>query len=749
MRVGPSQILLAPVIVGIMASIGQAQTAVLPVLPATFVRSEDGQSTIRAVRLKEPLTLNGRLDEAIYNTVEPATGFLHENPISGEPAKEQTQVWVFFDDRNVYVALRCLDSQPDTIVANEMRRDAQTIWTLSDNVIIIFDTFYDRRSGFAFQTNPLGAVRDALVTGENSISYDWNTVWDVRSQRFDRGWSTEISIPFKSLRYPPTTGSTPQVWGFAAQRMKRGTNEQSTLAPAPSTYNASSAFRLSSAATLVGIEPPGAARNLELKPSLVSSVTTNRATSPPSSNQFDKSLAVDAKYGLTNSLTADFTYNTDFAQVEIDEQQVNLTRFSLFFPEKRDFFLEGQGVFDFAGTGGVNSQTDVPILFFSRRIGLNQGQPVPIRAGGRLTGRVGRTSIGFLNIGTAEAPAAGALGTNFLVTRIKRDIWRRSNIGLVATRRTPSLNGRSSNAVFGVDANLALFTNVQLNSYYARSTTTGLTGDEESYRGQFRYVADRYGLEVERMKIGAAFNPEVGYVRRPGVRRTYSYARFSPRPTSLRGVRKFGWDGFYDRFVLPDGSVQSRLARGAFRTEFDSGDSFFILYNANYEVLQTTFRIASGVALPQGRYRFNDIQTSLSLGPHRSVSGTISASKGEFYSGDHTSVGYGGRLNLSSQLAMEPRVSVDWVSLPQGDFTTTLAGARTIYTVSPRMFVSALVQYNSSLNTLETNARLRWEYQPGSDLYVVFTDGRDTADQRLATLVNRGFAVKFTRLFRF
>jgi hypothetical protein len=552
-----------------------------------------------------------------------------------------------------------------------------------------------------------------------------------------------MAIPFKSLRYPRGTS---QVWGINVLRAVRSKNEQSLLSPPPLTYGGSGLTRLSSAATLVGVEPPDASRNIELKPSLLAGVTTNRLASPPLSNDLDADVSLDAKYGITNDMTLDLTVKTDFAQIEIDEQQVNLTRFSLFFPEKRDFFLEGQSVFAFGGAGAFS--TDQPLLFFSRRVGLEQGQPVSIQGGARLTGRRGRTSIGVLDIRTDAAPSAGTPATNFFVARVRRDLLRRSSLGVIATRRTPSLTGHGSNQVYGADASLAFFANLQISAYYARSTTPGLTGDDESYRGQVRFAADTYGFEVESLKVGDAFNSEVGFVRRPDVRRTLASARVSPRPQGLRGVRQLTWEASYDRFVNGAGVLESRLAQGSFLVDFDSSDTLAISVRANYEFLTRPFRIARDVTIPVAGYRFSDFEASYMSGSQRTVSGSVSASGGAFYGGDHAAVSYNGRVRLSSQLAVEPRVSVDLVDVPQNRFTTTLAGARVVYTISPRMFLSALTQYNSSLNSLETNARFRWEYQPGSDIFVVYTDGRDTSGHRLAELANRSIAVKFTRLFR-
>ena len=318
-----------------------------PIAPDTIRRNEQGQATLRAVRLNQPLQMDGRLDEEIYLTVPPAGEFIQQLPTEGVPASEPTFVWVFFDDQNLYVSMRCVDSRPDLEVGSELRRDSRNI-TQGDNVTVVLDTFYDRRNGFFFQTSPLGALRDQAIANGQQIS-DWNTVWDARSSRFPDGWITEIVIPFKSLRY---RGAGPQVWGINIRRIVKWRNEISLLTAVPASYNLPGVSQMASAATLVGVEAPPAALNIELKPYVTSSLTTNQAVETPFSNVGDVAAGVDFKYGLTSSLTADVTVNTDFAQVEEDLQQVNLTRFSLFFPEKRDFFLEGQGTFNFGGVSG-------------------------------------------------------------------------------------------------------------------------------------------------------------------------------------------------------------------------------------------------------------------------------------------------------------------------------------------------------------------------------------------------------------
>jgi hypothetical protein len=716
-------------------------------LGSAAARAQDPEPvTMRAYRLTQPLVVDGLLDDAVYHTTEPAPKFLQQEPRVGELATEQTEMWVFFDDRNVYVSARMHDSEPDRMIADEMRRDASIYQ--NEHFVVIFDTFHDRRTGFFFQTNPLGAVRDALIVDENTANYDWNAVWDVKVHRDETGWTSEMVIPFKSLRYP--TGKE-QVWGINARRWERRINEHSLLSiTPPGTPPNNAVQRLANAATLVGMEVPPPAHNIELKPYGVSNLTTNRVSTPPVSNRFDRDIGIDAKYGITSNVTLDLTVNTDFAQVEIDEQQVNLTRFSLFFPEKRDFFLEGQGIFDFANTGGGGFRTpDAPIMFFSRRIGLDGGQPVPIKGGARLTGRLGKMSLGLLEIQTDEGPQGLTPATNFLVARVKRDVLRRSNIGLIATRRAPRSGAPGSNALLGVDTSLNLFENVQAGSYYARTNTPGLTGNDSSYRGYFRYVHDRYGLEAERMKVGEAFNPEVGYVPRPDITRTDLVARFSPRIRSVRSLRKLEWNTELERFVNGRRELETRVASGTFRIEFNSSDMLTATYRNDYEFVTAPFRISGGPLLPIGVYEFNEGVVQFNAGAQRPVSGRFTLTAGEFYSGHRRQFEYNGRVKVSSQLAFEPRILASRITLPDGAFTTKLLGARTTYTVTPRMFVSGLVQYNSSLNTVESNIRWRWEYQPGSDLFVVYTDGRDTFGPRSAALMNRGLAIKATRLLRF
>jgi TolB-like protein len=724
-----------------------------PVPPAVITRDNRGSATVRAVRIDRPLNIDGRLDEELYRIIPAASGFIQQEPHEGEPATEQTDTWVLFDDRNVYIVARCWDSQPERMVMNEMRRDMGAI-TQNENFSVVLDTFHDRRNGFFFQTTPLGAIRDQTFTDEGNQNTSWNTIWEAKTARFENGWTLELEIPFKSLRYK---GAGPQVWGINFRRMVRWKNEESYLTQVSAGWGNLAVFHVSAAGTLVGLETPAQSVNLEVKPYLAGTVTTDRVADDPFSNRLSRNAGFDFKYGLTRSLIADATINTDFAQIEEDVQQVNLTRFSLFFPEKRDFFLEGQGTFAFGTPIGATALVargggDAPTLFFSRRVGLSEGQSVPIIAGGRLNGTVGKFTVGALSIQTDDKPLAGAVATNFSAFRLKRSILRRSNIGVIATNRTPTADGIGSNQAFGVDANFGFFAGLTVSSYYARTRDeNGLAGDASSYRGRFEFASDRYGVSADHLMVGDRFNPEIGFVARSDFRRSTATARFSPRPASSRIVRRSVWESNFDYITDSRATrVENRQITGIWRLEFTNSDIWNIDYTRDFEFLPDDFEIADGVLVPTGAYNYQTVTTGYTFGQHRRLSGRLLVRAGTFYEGEKQEVTFTfGRASLSSRLNIEPGLSLNWVDLPQGSFKTRLMTARAIFTPSPRSLVSALFQYNAVERTLSSSVRLRWEYTGGSELFVVYSDNRNTPNSTTPGLLNRSVAVKITRLVRF
>ena len=394
---------------GSLSGLTLAETAPPPPIPPEVVsRNAAGQVTLRAVRLTEELSIDGVLDESIYRTVLPITDLVQLEPQAGAPATEKTEAWLLFDDTSFYVMVRCWDSAPESEwVANEMRRDSFNILN-NDSASFVIDTFYDRRNGIIFNVNPIGGRMDGQITNERDYNGDWNPIWNLQTGRFDGGWSFEAEIPFKSLRYRPGRA---QLWGFQLSRSIPRLNERDYLTRLDQGLSRGAIFQVSQAATLVGVETPDSTGLFEIKPYVIGDISSDLSASPAVLNQGSGNVGLDiVKYGITQNLTADFTVNTDFAQVEADEQQVNLTRFSLFFPEKREFFLENQGVFGFGGAGArdpFGGSAETPIMFYSRQIGLSDGREVPIVAGGRLTGRAGQYTLGFLNIQTNDEPVSG------------------------------------------------------------------------------------------------------------------------------------------------------------------------------------------------------------------------------------------------------------------------------------------------------------------------------------------------------
>jgi hypothetical protein len=737
-----------------------------PAPPAVIARDGSGRVTVRAVRLTTPLHIDGQLDEAIYTTVPPMSEFIQVEPAGGEAATEQTEAWVTFDTDHVYVALRCRDSHPERMVANEMRRDNNNMFQ-NEYVGILLDTFYDRQNAFYFATTPIGGRADGQITNEKQYNGDLNPIWDLAVGRFDGGWSAEFAIPFKSLRYRPGRA---QIWGFNVERFTKWKNEISFLTRLPVAMGNRAFMQISAAATLVGMEVPPPSMNLEIKPYATTNLTSDVTATPRVSNDLDGDAGLDLKYGVTQNLTADLTYNTDFAQVEADEQQVNLTRFSLFFPEKREFFLENQGTFAFGGAAGAfgGGAGDTPMLFYSRRIGLNQVEDggrvavVPIIGGGRLTGRLGRFSIGALDIQSDDEPVSGSQATNFSVVRVKRDVLRRSSIGAMYTGRSIGPSGGGRNDSYGVDGAFAFFDNLAFNTYWARTPaagrelaaadvpeTAGRRSDDTSYRLQADYAGDRYGVQLERLLVGNDFHPEVGFVRRRDMLRHFGQVRFSPRPRTIRQVRKFISTASFAHVENAAGRLESRSLDGEFAVQLQNSDQFIFHVTSAYEFLPQPFPIARGVTLPVGAYDFANLRAAYNFGKQRPVAGNVSIEQGTFYDGHKTTVGVSsGRVSFSTRVSAEPTLSVNKVDLLEGAFTTTLIGSRVTYTVTPRMFVSALLQYNSGNNAVAANVRLRWEYQPGSELFVVFNEQRDTFGSRFPTLTNRTVIVKINRLFR-
>ncbi len=764
-----SCVLLVLTAIALMPAAAQSPTVIVgppaPVAPAVITRDAAQHATVRAIKLSAPLKLDGVLDEVVYTREAPFGGLIQVAPDAGAPATERSDIWITYDDRSIYLSCRCYETSPPAEwIVNELRRDTGGLRN-NEHIGVLFDTFYDRRSGFAFYTNPLGARADYSIVDEGASNTDWNPVWTSKTGRFDGGWTVEMEIPFKSLRY---RAGLNQVWGMQIRRSVRHKNEWDYLTPVPRILAGPQALnRVSAGGTLVGLDLPETGKNIELKPYAVARTTTDRVRIPPISNSVGTEFGGDIKYGVTPNLTADLTVNTDFAQVEADEQQVNLTRFSLFFPEKRDFFLEGRGIFDFArggnGAFGGSGGADTPQLFYTRRIGLDNGSVVPINVGGRLTGKLGKFAIGLMNIGTSGDVASKADATNFTVLRLKRDVLQRSSIGAMLTNRSVGVSGRGTNTVYGLDGAFLLSQALTAGAYWAQTQTTGVSGEDQSYQGRLDYSVDRFGAKAEVLSVGRNFDPQIGFRRRSDITRSFGEVRFSPRPANQNVVRKFTGTASGEYVENSAGVVETRIWRGHFDTEFASSDVLGFDVTRNYEYLRRPFTPAgSPAAIAPGGYPFSDVALSYAFGAQRRASGTIRVQAGQFYDGSIRSVTIGpgstfstARIAVMQRLAVEPTFSITRIDRPTSSFTTRLMRARVDFGFTPLMFASGLIQWNSADRAFSTNMRFRWEYAPGSELFLVYTDERDVRDDRYATpttvrgLKNRALVVKINRLFRY
>ena len=720
---------------------------------------DEGRATVRATRVIQPLSIDGVLDEPFYQSTASIPHLIQSVPDVGAAPTERMEVWVGFDDDNVYVAARLWDSAPESEwAANEMRRDASTIRS-NDNFGVFLDTYYDRRNSVGLYVTPLGGFADLQITNEGSVNFDWNAVWDIRTGRFDGGWTVEIGIPFKTLRY---RGGREQTWGIQLRRFVVRKNEWSHLTALPLSVAGNGVggiMRISMYGTLVGIEAPPASRNIEVKPYAISGIQTDLTVDPAIEKDAYARAGLDIKYGITENLTADLTFNTDFAQVEVDEQQVNLTRFSLFFPEKREFFLESRGIFEFGRGGGGSGgfgRGGAPTLFYSRRIGLQGGEPIPILAGGRVTGKIGAVNVGALSIQADDEPSVGAESTNFTVVRLHRDIFARSGIGVLFGNRSQAVLSGGSNQTYGADASLSFLQDASLVGYYAKTRTRGLTGNDQSYQARLRYNGDEWGTQLDHLLVGDDFNPEIGFVQRRGFRQSSASVRWSPRPESIGWIRQLTFQGNFNYFENEQtGFVESRDAGGRFQIELENSDRFSVNFTDSYENLIQDTPI-SGAIIPAGRYSFRDVEVGYNFGSQRRISGNLSVRRGTFYTGEITSVRLDrARIEILPQLSVEPSVEFNWIDLPDqqafaGEFNQHVARTRVTYSLTPRTFLSGLVQYNSGTRRVSGNFRFRWEWAPGSEFFLVFTEERNTDIlDRWSAPLNRGLVIKVNRLFRF
>ncbi len=733
------------------ARVAAAQPMVPAPAPHTAAApSRAGRAGLATV-VATPPVIDGHLDEETWKSATPFDGFIQRESKEGEPSTERTEVRVLTDGQALYIGAWLYDKEPQGIVAGEKLRDV--ILTNSDYFAIILDTYLDKQNGFVFATTPAGVEYDGQVTREGEggavtqtgqtraqsgalggFNLNWDGSWKVATSVDANGWYAEFRIPFSTLRYG---GDTKQVWGMNMARSIRRKNEESLWSFVPRQF---SLYRLSRAGTLGGLTVP-VRRVATVTPYALSS--NSRAFATESKYRHPTEFGVDAKYGLTPSLTLDLTYNTDFAQVEVDEQRTNLTRFPLFFPEKRTFFLENAGIF----SAGTPQAVD---LFFTRRIGIDSlGNPVPILGGGRISGRVGGMTVGLLQIVTEDRGATKP-GNSYSVARVTKEIGRRSRLGLIGVQRLGLGNAPSTdhNRTYGVDGRLGLSDAVTVDAWAGKTETPGRGSDDIAFSSLASYTTRDWSNSVRVLQAGKDFNPEVGFLNRTG---GYRYLE----STVMRLIRNPAWTnvrqwnphmsyrGYYglDNY-FQSGQVHIDLTE----VTFNNGGRFGPEVNWYHEGLQRPFTIAPGVTLPAGNYNYFVYGFDWDTDPSRSFSLTTRGDFGPFYNG----IKNGGRVQFTYRkgAAFTSSLVLDYnnVRLNEGNFQRTLIGTRLGYNFTPKIFVNSLVQYNNQARAWTANARFGWLNTAGTGLFIVFNDGEE-ADSffRWVRPQARSVVLKYTR----
>ena len=693
---------------------------------------------VRAVRIQGEIKVDGVLDEPEWELAEPAVDFIQQKPILGTPATEPTEVRLLYDDRNLYVGVYCFDSRGRAgITVNDITKDFYTLD--SDGFQIVLDTYDDDRNSFLFATNPAAGRFDMQIGADGDAgNTSWDGVWFVETLISDEGWQAEMAIPFKTLRF--RQGDS-MIWGVNFERRVRSKFEDSHWAPLPPPFRMG---RVSLAGTLEGLEQVQQGRNLYIKPYLSTPVTRREGDDV----DFQPDAGGDVKIGVSSQLTLDLTVNTDFSQVEADEQQINLTRFNLFFPEKREFFLENAGIFE---VGRKITRRPRPlqnhppdlIPFFSRRIGISEeGELVSILGGARFTGRAGPYTMGFLTMWSDDIDETPT--TNFSVVRFRRDVLRKSDVGGLFINKQDT-EGRA-NRTYGVDSNFTFFDHLDITSYFLKTNTPEHREDDHAATFEAAWRDDLFDFKAGHLVVAENFNPEVGFVLRKGIRKTRGDFSLTPRPEKkIPWIREFRPTIAGDYITDMDGNLATRRLEGRFSVTF--GDSSFVSVarEARFERLDEPFEFRDDLTIPVGDYNFSEYSLFYQTDPSRMFSGMTTLSTGEFFNGDRDSYGLGIVFRPTFRLAAQVNWTRNDIQLPSGDFDTDLATTKVDYAFSNRMFLNALIQYNSDLREINSNIRFRFVYKPLSDLFVVYNERRSSTGE----IIERALIGKLTYMFSF
>jgi hypothetical protein len=719
--------------------------------------------SLAATRIPDGVSidLDGAVDDDAWSLATPITDFRQQEPVEGGVPSEPSEVRVLFDDDALYIGAMLHDSDPSGILAHQLQRDIGL--GTDDRFMWILDTFQDGRTGYFFETNPAALMGDGLIGGGGDLNKRWDGIWEVRTRILPDGWSVEVRIPFSTLNFDPAAES----WGINFQRTIRRKNEEILWSGWRRTE---SLFRPVFAGQLVGLEGVSQGVGIEVTPYAV--VTTDQAPSVDPSWQGDASVGFDASYSITPSLRAGVTVNTDFAETEVDQRRVNLTRFPLRFPEQRGFFLEGSGVFSFNWADP----------FFSRRIGLVEGQEVPIRAGARLGGQAGRYELGFYQIRTGETPLElGDAPTtwpveDFTVARVKRSLFEQSHVGLVYTRRATAFDpvaGPESDALSDrhtVGADFDLYTsrlfgryNAQIEGFLIFHTDPAAGGDlfapQRRSRGyRWNFPNDLIRLHSSYRDFGPAWNPAVGFAQRTGFRRHQPTLTIAPRPAFLPWVRQTEHQVHFEYLTDMDGRLLTRNLRFTFLgVNFESGDRISFGGGQNFERLDDPFTLrgSGGTSVPieAGDYDSWGWSVGGRTAGRRMLSGSLDVERSDFWDGRRTQIDASATIRPRRGVAVSADFQRNEVALDRGDLETNLYRLSASWNLSPLTSMSGNVQYDDVSQVLGLFARARWIVRPGNDVFVVWSHNWQNEvarlfDRQFSTL-SRGFALKVNYAYRF
>jgi hypothetical protein len=728
------------VVLGLLVSVSSASAERIT------IQSSDGRRAVQAVEIRTPIVLDGVLDDEAWTGAEVAGEFVQAEPDEGQPASESTEVRVAFDREALYIAVYCRDREAANLIVNDIRKDFAL--GEQDSFEILLDTFADRRNGFVFITNPVGAKSDTQIANEGrDVNTSWDAVWRVEARTQADGWTAEIWIPFKTLRFEPGEGRS---WGVNFARRIRRKNEVAYWSAVPRAY---SIYRASQDGNLFGLPDVDQGRNLRVKPFFLASST--RGTG---GRVFDGNadVGVDLKYGVTPALTLDLTVNPDFAQAEADEQQVNLTRFSLFYPEKREFFLENSGIFYFGDIPRNSRQSsrfrppeEDLLLFFSRRIGLtDEGEQIPILGGARLTGRAAGFGVGVLSMQTDDVEALP--GTNYTVVRARRDVLRNSDVGAIFMNRQ-STSAADYNRVLGADANFRFLKYLSWNSFFVKSQTPGATGGELAWKTSLGWEDNFHHYQYSVLNVDDDFRADIGFVRRTGVRKHFVDAGIRPRPDWLR---KFGFLEFHphnrlNRYTDLDNNEVTRSDHWAVSLFFERGGFIEYAVNPRMDTLVVPFDLRPDVSIPLGRYDWNEYQLTVETDRSRALSGSLTLTNGGFWDGSQNAQRVAIVVRPSYRLLVDVGLQRNDITLrtPSAAFTANLVTARTAYSFSTNMFLDSLLQYNTDVKQFNANVRFNLIHRPLSDLFLVYNEQQFT--DRPDVVAGRAVVLKYTHMLSF